>query len=50
MSALLPKADIRQRDFHVRFGPEADMSKVWRQSKENPEDIARGCEIRQLKL
>jgi hypothetical protein len=24
MSALLPKADIHQRDFHVRFGPEAD--------------------------
>jgi hypothetical protein len=26
MSALPPKADIRQRIEHVRFGPEADSS------------------------
>ena len=25
MSALPPKADIRQRDFHVRYGPNADI-------------------------
>jgi hypothetical protein len=24
MSALPPKADIAERDWHVRFGPEAD--------------------------
>src|SRR5690348_16664868 len=26
MSALPPKADIRQRDFHVRFVPKADIT------------------------
>ena len=25
MSALPPKADIRQREWHVRFGPEAEL-------------------------
>ena len=28
MSALPPKADIRQRDWNVRFGPKADIARV----------------------
>jgi hypothetical protein len=26
MSVILPKADIGQRDWHVRFGPKADIA------------------------
>jgi hypothetical protein len=29
MSALLPKADIRERVLDVRFGPEADIRKPY---------------------
>jgi hypothetical protein len=41
MSALTPKADIGRCDWHVRFGPEADIESGIRFT-ENPEYFSRG--------